>query len=216
MTALPKLNLQDVKTAGPASAFVSSTDSSAVAETEPEPPAPRRPTNRPTSRPTTRAGARKSDPAGERDQVPASPRGAFYGAGAVEQTSIAIEPTLYETMTEVARAARVPSNTLFLATVNASLPATAGDALAAIVGERANHPGRRREYTPRVPLALRARIDELVAAAREHVSKVTRADLVNASLRAGLPTDAHAAAELVAAWERNRELSQLPTRGENA
>jgi hypothetical protein len=208
MTALPKLNLQDVKSGGPASAFVSSA--------EPAPPAaPPRAPRRPTSRPTTPAADRTNDGASTSDQAPETPRAAFYGAGAVEQTSIAIEPTLYETMTEVARAARVPSNTLFLATVNASLPATASDAVKAIVGERANHPGRRREYTPRVPLALRARVDELVAAAREHVSKVTRADLVNATLREGLPTDAHQAAELVAAWERNRELSQLPAGGEH-
>jgi hypothetical protein len=204
MTALPKLDLKGIKGGSPVNAFLS------------EPEAPKAPQSdgaaeTPTTRPTTRP-ARPRPAAPEAVATEAQPpRLAFYGAGAVEQTSIAIEPTLYATLTDVARVARVPSNTLFLASIHAALPATAGDAVKAIVGERATYPGRRREYTPRVPLALRARIDELVAGAREHVTKATRADLVNPALRSGLPTDAHDAAGLVAAWERNRELAQLPT-----
>ena len=98
-------------------------------------------------------------------------------------------------------------NALALAALQAGLPAQSDAARAAIVEERVrriDEPGRV-ERNLRLPLQLRARVDELVAAARQRMPRVNRADLVNAALGAGLPADAQQAAALVADYARRLE-----------
>jgi len=211
---LPKLDLKDVKGANPVEAFLTpvpdpvpapaSEPTIAASNAAPAAAAAARAATRPKAR------ASRSKPSAAAEAAVRAARPAFYGSGDLEQRSIAIEPELYTNLTDLSRAARVPSNTLFLAAVHAKLPTTSREAVKAIVGERAEHPGRRREYTPRIPIALRVRLDELIESSRETLPKANRADLVNAALRAGLPADAHRAAELVTSWERERELAQLP------
>jgi hypothetical protein len=217
MSSLPKLDLTGVKGRNPVEAFLTPVpDPAALPDPVPAPEAaaaaPRAvaaaSAARTTSRPRTQT--RRPKPPASAEAAARTSRTAFYGSGELEQRSIAIEPELYTNLTDLSRAARVPSNTLFLAAVHAKLPTTSREAVKAIVGERAEHPGRRREYTPRIPIALRVRLDELIEASRETLPKANRADLVNAALRAGLPADAHRAAELVTSWERERELAQLP------
>lgn len=132
----------------------------------------------------------------------------FYGSGRPLQTSIAIDAELDELLEQVGRAARVPVNALVVAALQAGLPPHSDQARAAIVDERVSRAGQspaRVERNLRLPEHLRARIDELVASARERLPRVARADLVNASLRSGLPADAAQAAELVAAHARRLE-----------
>jgi len=166
--------------------------------------------------PETRRRSSSRRPRGERA---ASPRTAttdrdgggetpFYGSGRPLQTSIAIDAELDELLEQVARAARVPVNALVVAALQAGLPPHSDQAREAIVDERVSRAGQspaRVERNIRLPEHLRARIDELVASARERLPRVARADLANASLRRGLPADAAQAAELVAGHARRLE-----------
>jgi len=132
----------------------------------------------------------------------------FYGSGRPLQTSIALDAELDELLEQVGRAARVPVNALVVAALQAGLPPHSDQAREAIVDERVSRAGQtpaRVERNLRLPEHLRARIDELVASARERLPRGSRADLVNASLRRGLPADAEQAAELVAAHARRLE-----------
>lgn len=131
----------------------------------------------------------------------------FYGTGSRVQTSIAIDAGHAQLLEELARAAHVTVNALAVAALQAGLPANNAAARAAIVEERVRRVGvpARVERNLRLPLQLRARVDELVAAARESMPRVNRADLVNAALGSALPTDAQRAAELVADYARRLE-----------
>ena len=124
------------------------------------------------------------------------------------QTSVALDPDYARLLEELARAAHVTVNALAVAALQAGLPAQNDAARAAIVDERVRRVdllSARVERNLRLPVQLRARVDELVAATRERVPRVNRADLVNAALGAGLPADAQQAAELVAAYARRLE-----------
>jgi Arc/MetJ-type ribon-helix-helix transcriptional regulator len=95
----------------------------------------------------------------------------------------------------------VSANALAVAALHAGLPGAAEDARAAIVDERVSRAGQRApriERNLRLPEQLRARIDELTSASRARLPRATRADLVNAALRRGLPGDAERAAHLAA------------------
>ncbi len=160
--------------------------------------APRPRPSRPRSRPSR--PARTLEKPDEQE-----PR--FYGTGSRVQTSIALDAGHAQLLEELARAAHVTVNALAVAALQAGLPANNAAARAAIVEERVRRVGvpARVERNLRLPLQLRARVDELVAAARESMPRVNRADLVNAALGSALPTDAQRAAELVADYARRLE-----------
>lgn len=160
--------------------------------------------SRPTRRRSPRASRSKS--ALEREDgggdVP------FYGSGRPVQTSIAMDADCSQLLEELARAAHVTLNALAVASLQAGLPAQSDAARAAIVDERIRRAGvtaARIERNLRLPEQLRTRIDELVAAAHERLPRVSRADLVNAALRGGLPANAEQAAELVCEYARRVE-----------
>jgi Arc/MetJ-type ribon-helix-helix transcriptional regulator len=132
----------------------------------------------------------------------------FYGCGRPLQTSVSLDADCARLVEELARAAHVAVSALVVAAMQAGLPAQSDEARMAIVDERVSRAGAvpaRVERNFRLPEQLRARVDELVAAAREHLPRVNRADLVNAALRRGLPTDAQQAADLVSEHARRRE-----------
>lgn len=176
------------------------------AAAEPAPPVSAR-------RPAPRARPRRTQ--AERAQQPATaPRPAgeapFYGAGRPLQTSIALDAATSAQLEELARAARVSVNALAVAVLHAALPLEPDAVRSAIVDERVRRAGEqvaRVERNLRLPEQLRARVDELTAAARERLPRATRADLVNAALRRGLPADAQAAARLVAEHAQRLERS---------
>jgi predicted transcriptional regulator len=146
----------------------------------------------------------EASPRAEADPGPAP----FYGIGRPLQTSIALDDDRASLLDELARAAGVSANVLAVAALQAGLPAEADDARGVIVDERVNRAGVRSariERNLRLPEHLRARIDELTAAARGQLPRATRADLINAALRRGLPADAQRAAELVADHARRVE-----------
>jgi hypothetical protein len=154
---------------------------------------------------------RPQTPRASRSQNAAEQGGAdtpFYGSGRPLQTSIALDADCVQLLEELARAAHVAVNALAVAALQAGLPAQSDAARTAIVEERVRRAGAtpaRVERNLRLPGQLRARIDELVAAARERLPRVSRADLVNAALRGGLPADAQQAAELVCGYARRLE-----------
>jgi Arc/MetJ-type ribon-helix-helix transcriptional regulator/predicted transcriptional regulator len=157
---------------------------------------------RPARRRTARAP--RSQSAAERSGGEAP----FYGSGRPLQTSIALDADCAQLLEELARAAHVTLNALAVAALQAGLPPHSDGARAAIVDERVRRAGvsvARIERNVRLPEQLRARIDELVAAARERLPRVNRADLVNAALRDGLPPDAEHAATLVCEYARRLE-----------
>ena len=156
----------------------------------------------------TRATAAQPRPRGARAlRTPAKPESRpvgetpFYGAGRPLQTSIALDAAIIAQLEELARAARVSVNALAVAVLHAGLPLDPDAVRSAIVDERVRRAGdqvARVERNLRLPAQLRARADELTGAARQRLPRGTRADLVNAALRRGLPADAQAAANLVA------------------
>lgn len=150
--------------------------------------------------------SRPARPARSREQ-PSGEEARFYGTGSRVQTSMALDPGHAQLLEELARAAHVTVNALAVAALQAGLPAHNAAARAAIVEERVRRVGvpARVERNLRLPLQLRARVDELVAAARESMPRVNRADLVNAALGSGLPADAQRAAELVEDYARRLE-----------
>ena len=170
-----------------------------------EPPAAAEPAP-PVSARRPAPGARPRRAQATRAQPPATaPRPAreapFYGAGRPLQTSIALDAATSAQLEELARAARVSVNALAVAVLHAGLPLENDAVRSAIVDERvrrAGEPVARVERNLRLPAQLRARVDELTRAACEQLPRATRADLVNAALRRGLPGDAQAAAQLVA------------------
>jgi hypothetical protein len=175
----------------------------ATADAPPAPASPPRQPRQPRPR-KPNAGAKAAKRGGEATTP-------FYGSGARVQTSIALDADYAQLLEELACAAHVTLNALAVAALQAGLPPQSDAARAAIVEERVRRVGATRvERNLRLPAQLRARIDELVAAARvaaarEGTPRSTRADLVNAALSAGLPADAQRAAELVAEYARRLE-----------
>jgi hypothetical protein len=146
----------------------------------------------------TAAPARRERP---EPKVRASAGAPFYGSGRPLQTSIALDAACVAELEQLARAAHVSVNALAVAVLHGGLPLTADDARGAIVDERVRRAAEtvaRVERNLRLPEQLRVRVDELTAAARQRLPRATRADLVNAALRRGLPQDAQAAADLAA------------------
>ncbi len=132
----------------------------------------------------------------------------FYGTGRPLQTSLALDDDCASRLDELARAGGVSANALAVAALHAGLPAATNAARAVILDERVDRAGMRSariERNLRLPEHLRARVDELTFAARGQLPRATRADLINAALRAGLPENAERAAELVAAHARRVE-----------
>jgi hypothetical protein len=164
-----------------------------------------RPHPRAPSQPRAR---RRSTPASGQPRRPASADAAFYGAGRPLQTSIAIDPDCATRLEQLARDTGISTNALTVAAVHAGLPASDDDAGAMIVDERVARAGLRTariERNLRLPQHLRARLDELTDAARDRLPRATRADLVNAALRTGLPSTAEQAAELAISHARRVE-----------
>lgn len=134
------------------------------------------------------------------EPAPAQAPAPFYGTGRPVQTSVAIDQDCSDRLDELARATGASLNALAVAAIHGGLPTTTEAAQQLIVGERVSRAGtrqRRIERNLRMPQQLRTRADELVAAARTRLPRAARADLLNAALRRGLPTDAQQAAELV-------------------
>ena len=124
----------------------------------------------------------------------------FYGTGRPLQTSIALDEDCDSMLDQFARAAGVSLNALAVAVLHSGLPSGADEARLMICEERIERAGsrsRRLERNFRLPEALRTRIDELMAAARPGTPRATRADLINAALRRGLPPGGKRAAALV-------------------
>jgi len=168
----------------------------AAPEREPATPArPRAVSARPRA---TAAPARRAHP---QPTVRAGAEAPFYGSGRPLQTSIALDAACVAELEQLARAARVSVNALAVAVLHSGLPLAADDARGAIVDERVRRAAEtiaRVERNLRLPEQLRVRVDELTASARQRLPRATRADLVNAALRRGLPSGAQAAADLVA------------------
>lgn len=165
---------------------------------ESAPPASARRPAAPRARPRRTQAARAQQPATASRSAGQAP---FYGAGRPLQTSIALDAATSAQLEELARAARVSVNALAVAVLHAGLPLETDAVRSAIVDERVRRAGdqvARVERNLRLPEQLRARLDELTAAARQRLPRATRADLGNAALRRGLPADALAAARLVA------------------
>ncbi len=141
----------------------------------------------------------------------AEPTGAaarFYGAGRPVQTSVALDQDCSQRLAELARATGASVNALAVAAIHTGLPAKSELAQQMILEERLRRAGTRHarlEQNLRLPQQLRTRADELVSAARSQVPRATRADLLNAALRRGLPTDAQPAAQLVARHAQQTE-----------
>ena len=134
----------------------------------------------------------------------------FYATGRPVQTSLALDADCATRLVELARGGRVAVNPLAVAAIHAGLPNDADTVRSLIVTERvarAGDPKARVEHNLRLPKRLRARVDELVDAVREQIPRATRADLINATLHAGLPGDAHAAALLVRTHAQQLERS---------
>ena len=132
----------------------------------------------------------------------------FYGTGRPLQTSIALDDDCVSRLDELARAASVSANALAVAALHVGLPAATDAARAVIVDERVNRAGIRAariERNLRLPEHLRARVDELTFSARDHLPRATRADLINAALRRGLPADAESARQLATEHARRVE-----------
>ncbi|MGA2926853.1 MAG: hypothetical protein ABSG43_12810, partial [Solirubrobacteraceae bacterium] len=160
-------------------------------DVDPDPPAaaqaPRRARPAPARR--RRAAPQPQTPGSEAPlSGDAGGAGPFYATGRPIQTSIALDLDCASRLDELARAARVSANALAVATLQVGLPTAADDARALIVEERVDSVGARRtERNLRLPEHLRARVDELTSVVRERVPRATRADLINAALRAQLP-----------------------------
>lgn len=168
-----------------------------VRRSEPSPPRTRQPRRR---KPPAEASPRSSEP--PTTETP------FYGTGRPLQTSIALDDDCAMRLDELARAGGVSANALAVAALHAGLPVATDAARAVILDERVDRAGIRSariERNLRLPEHLRARVDELTFAARGQLPRATRADLINAALRAGLPENAERAFELVAGHARRLE-----------
>jgi predicted transcriptional regulator len=151
---------------------------------------------------------RHSTPASSYPRRPTPADAPFYATGRPRQTSIAIDPDCAARLEQLARDTGISTNALTVAALHAGLPAGDDDARAMIIDERVGRAGLRTariERNLRLPEHLRARLDELTRAASARLPRATRADLVNAALRAGLPTTAEQAAELATAHARRVE-----------
>jgi Arc/MetJ-type ribon-helix-helix transcriptional regulator len=180
-----------------------------ASQAEPEPRAKRRPALRQVAdRPSH---PQRTSSAGQLATVSSAhdvDQARFFGAGRPVQTSIALDDDCAQLLDELARAASVAVNPLAVAVLHAGLPADTETAREAIIEERVRRAGvsaARIERNLRLPGHLRARIDELVAGARERSARINRADLINAALRRGLPDDAAAAAELATQYRQRVE-----------
>jgi hypothetical protein len=133
--------------------------------------------------------------------MPAAERGdAFYGTGRQVQTSMALNTGQLERLSDLVRATGSSLNAIVVAGLQAGLPAGADAACEAILAERVSRAGGVAPRVPtliRLPRDLRLRIDELSVAARERVPRSVRADLINAALEQGVPSDPAAVIELV-------------------
>jgi hypothetical protein len=169
---------------------------------------PSRPRAHAASSTTTRSPTRRKPSLPDSAARHAHDAQPFYGCGPRIQTSIALDADYARLLEELARAAHATVNALAVAALQAGLPIHSDTARTAIVDERVRcvDLGEARvERNLRIPVQLRVRIDELVAATRDRVPRVNRADLVNAALGRGLPPDPQHAATLVTDYARRLE-----------
>ncbi len=136
----------------------------------------------------------------------------FYGTGRPQQTSVAISRDLAQQLAELKHATGASIASLAVASIHAGLPVDGKQAAREIADERLRRldVGERVEHNLRLPARLRARVDELARHAHEQNPRSTRADLVNAALRAGLPQQPGAAADLVREHARQVERAHAP------
>jgi predicted transcriptional regulator len=164
-----------------------------------------------SARPRRRGGARsrlvETDP-GDRPSA-STP---FYGTGRPEQTSVAISPDLAQQLVDLKHATGASVVSLAVAAIHAGLPVDSKQAAREIADERLRRldAGERIEHNFRLPSQLRARVDELARHAHEQNPRSTRADLINAALRAALPQKPDAAADLVREHARQIERAHAP------
>lgn len=156
------------------------------------------PSQRPTrTRPNVRTHAGRTRP-----PAPASPEAPGRGHEVLEratrQTSIALDPDLLGVLDTYRRALGESQNAVLVAVLRVGLPAGEEDAVDAMLTEKYEHQARRIEQNVRLPLPLLDRVDELVAPARAQDRSLSRAHLVNAALRAGMPDTVDAARKLMA------------------
>lgn len=148
-------------------------------------------------------------PAAEEPTRPEEASARFYGHGRPIQTSIALNQTLVERLDELGRATGEPVNAIAVAALQHGMPATANQAADMIRAERVRRIDSREprlERNLRLPEQMRARLEELLAGARELATRATRADAINAMLIAALPLEAEATRALVASHARQREI----------
>ena len=168
-----------------------------------------------------RTGAKTAEEGGgegkaKRATVPRAPaqalqrgtEGTFWAVGILEQTSVAVDPELLRPVESMRQELSVPAATLFSAIVQAGLPAEANAAADAVLLEQSDHPGRGREHNLRMPVGLKARLDELLKEVKVLVGRATRSDLINAALRTGMPDNVDQARELYVAYHRQQTLAR--------
>ena len=152
--------------------------------------APKRPAARRQSRPSPNGrGAALTAP---------TPRRRDVLERATRQTSITLDPELLGSLDAFRSALGESQNAVLVAVLRVGLPASDEDAVDAMLTEKYEHQVRRVEQNVRLPLPLLDRVDELVAPAREQDRTLTRAHLVNAALRAGMPETVDEARKLMA------------------
>lgn len=114
------------------------------------------------------------------------------------QTSMALDPELLASLDTYRRALGESQNAVLVAILRVGLPTSDEDAVDAMLTEKYEHQVRRVEQNVRLPLPLLDRVDELVAPARAQDRSLSRAHLVNAALRAGMPESVDEARKLMA------------------
>jgi hypothetical protein len=141
------------------------------------------------------AAAPPAEPAASPRRRSAQPRPASPALAA-----IALNAAQLERLSDLVRATGSSLNAIVVAGLQAGLPTGADAACEAILAERVSRAGAVAPRVPtliRLPRDLRLRIDELSVAARERVPRSVRADLINAALERGVPSDPAAVVELV-------------------
>lgn len=136
----------------------------------------------------------------------ADPRVEFT-TGKLRQIAWFVTDDFYNQIAEVAEQARVSVNSLLAASAHAGLPIDGHDAARLALAEH-RLGGEKSQHGPRVPEALLARFDTLLAEGRTLLAEagvsrqtVSRSELIAAAARRGLPEDREAAAELVREFE---------------
>ncbi len=152
----------------------------------------------PRRRPSPRTHAARSRPPEPTPVPQVSGRSHEVLERSTRQTSIALDPELLGSLDSYRRALGESLNAVLVAVLRVGLPTGDEDAVDAMLTEKYEHQVRRVEQNVRLPLPLLDRVDELVAPARAQDRSLSRAHLVNAALRAGMPESVDEARKLMA------------------